>query len=213
MPDEPFSVIDDLYALLRFLNVDRAHLLGLSMGGSIALSFTVAHPEVVSALIPVASGLRGYSPSPEVLDRRSRVAAAVDSGDRSKLIALMLALWADGVTGRARSAVRARVGEIFEENVSTLFMKSSPHRDPPWQTIDRLSEIRAPTLIIVGDRDQPDILAIADLLEARIGGAVKVQIPGAAHMVNMEQPQEFNHLVLEFLKRREGAKHPPPCPR
>ncbi len=69
--------------------------------------------------------------------------------------------------------------------------------DPP--AIGRLGEIRVPTLVIVGDQDVPYIVDIAERLAAGIAAAKKTVISGAAHMVNMERPDEFNRIVLEFL--------------
>jgi 3-oxoadipate enol-lactonase len=76
-------------------------------------------------------------------------------------------------------------------------MCQSRCRIPP--AISRLSEIRVPTLIIVGDQDVRTILQIADILENGIVGAKKVVIPGTAHHLNMEKPEEFNRAVLDFL--------------
>ena len=71
--------------------------------------------------------------------------------------------------------------------------------DPP--ALGRLSAIRAPTLVLVGDRDSPVIRRIVDTLTARIPSSAVVVIPGAGHMVNMERPAEFNRAVLDFLTR------------
>jgi pimeloyl-ACP methyl ester carboxylesterase len=62
------------------------------------------------------------------------------------------------------------------------------------------AEIRVPTLIVVGDGDVPDILACSTVLEEGIAGARKVVLPGTAHMLNMEQPDAFNRVVLDFLR-------------
>jgi pimeloyl-ACP methyl ester carboxylesterase len=72
--------------------------------------------------------------------------------------------------------------------------------DPP--AIGRLGEIKTPTLIVIGEYDMPDILDIGNLLVGGVAGARKVIIPNAAHMVNMEQPAEFNRIVLDFLARQ-----------
>ncbi len=69
--------------------------------------------------------------------------------------------------------------------------------EPP--AIDRLAEIHIPTLFVVGDQDVADILKIGDLIVANVPGAQRVVIPGTAHHLNMEQPVEFNRIVLEFL--------------
>ena len=66
-------------------------------------------------------------------------------------------------------------------------------------TINRLTEIHIPTLILVGDHDVPYILQIADLLADGIKGSQKVVIPNTAHHLHMEEPELFNGIVLDFL--------------
>jgi pimeloyl-ACP methyl ester carboxylesterase len=70
--------------------------------------------------------------------------------------------------------------------------------DPP--TVDRLSEIGAPALILVGDSDQPRTLAAADLLASGLPNAQKVVMAGVAHLPNMERPEEFNRILLDYLE-------------
>jgi pimeloyl-ACP methyl ester carboxylesterase len=74
---------------------------------------------------------------------------------------------------------------------------SAPHIDPP--AAERLGQISAPTLVLVGDSDVPMVLEIADLLVDQIHGVTKHVFADTAHMVNMERPDEFNRVVLEFL--------------
>jgi len=69
--------------------------------------------------------------------------------------------------------------------------------EPP--AADRLHEIQAPTLVIIGDLDQPDVIQGADLLARSIPGAHKVVMPGTAHIPNLEQPEEFNRIALNFV--------------
>ncbi len=71
--------------------------------------------------------------------------------------------------------------------------------DPP--AVGRLGDIHVPTLVIVGDGDVPDVIETADMPETGIAGARKVVFPGVAHMVNMERPEEFNRIVLDFLSQ------------
>jgi pimeloyl-ACP methyl ester carboxylesterase len=72
--------------------------------------------------------------------------------------------------------------------------------EPP--AADRLPEIKAPTLAIIGDLDQPRTIQGADLLARSIPSARKVVMPGTAHLPNMERPEEFNRIVLDFLAER-----------
>ena len=64
---------------------------------------------------------------------------------------------------------------------------------------DRLSEIRVPTLILVGDRDRPSTRALAHELQGLIARSTVAEIEGAGHLLNMERPTEFNRLVIGFL--------------
>jgi 3-oxoadipate enol-lactonase len=112
-------------------------------------------------------------------------------------------MWTDG-PGRSPeevdSTVRERVRAMTTRNSNRPDDENAPFPqkiEPP--AITRLNEIHVPTLIIFGDQDVRDILIIADILESGIAGAKKVIIPGTAHHLNMEKPQEFNQLVLDFL--------------
>ncbi|MDP9437578.1 MAG: alpha/beta hydrolase, partial [Actinomycetota bacterium] len=82
-------------------------------------------------------------------------------------------------------------------------MQLGEELEPERPAASRLSGIRAPTLVIVGDEDRPRIVAAADLLEAELPDARKKVMPGTAHLPNMERPGQFNRLVLDFL---EGLK-------
>jgi pimeloyl-ACP methyl ester carboxylesterase len=70
--------------------------------------------------------------------------------------------------------------------------------EPP--AADRLPDVQAPTLLIVGDEDQPSVFAAADLLGRELPNVRKVVMHGTAHVPNMERPEEFNRIVLDFLK-------------
>jgi 3-oxoadipate enol-lactonase len=97
--------------------------------------------------------------------------------------------------------VRERVGEMqrraFELQVGVDDVEEV--RLVP-DLVDRLGEIRAPTLVIVGEEDQPDLHEVADRLERGIADARRATMAGAAHVPSMERPHEFDELVLGFLK-------------
>ncbi len=77
-------------------------------------------------------------------------------------------------------------------------------RPPETPAVDRLSEIKVPTLVVVGDLDRPETVASADLLEERLPNARKVVMPGTAHLPNLERPDDFNQIVLGFLDELDG---------
>jgi 3-oxoadipate enol-lactonase len=204
MPPGPFAHHDDLRGLLRALGVARAHVLGLSLGGGVALAFALAYPEAVTALIPVAAGAGGGDPPAALLRRWEEIEAAAKAGDLARAVEIELQMWVDGPL-RAPDQVDPTVRERVREMNTAIFRREARNEgtprplEPPAHR--RLGEVRAPTLVIVGDHDQPATVAGADLLARGIAGAGKVVVPGVAHMVNMERPAHFNRLVLDFLQR------------
>jgi 3-oxoadipate enol-lactonase len=204
---EPYSMERDLHSLLQFLGIEKTYVLGLSLGGTLAIDFTLQYPEMVDALITVGSGLSGFEwgePDQELMAKFAAMDEAFKSGDIARSVEISLQLWTDGpyrtpqqVDPQVRERVRAMTTHNYErgddEDVQPQEM------EPP--AAGRLSEIHVPMLIIAGGQDTEAILKIADTLEKSIAGAKKVAIPGTAHHPNMEKPQEFNRAVIEFLEQ------------
>src|SRR5579885_2709070 len=202
---EPYSMTRDLYSLLRFLSIEKTYILGLSMGGELAIDFTLQHPEMVDALITVSAALSGFVKSyPEDLQAKFvEMEEAFKRGDIARSVEISLQVWTDGPTrapGQVDPVVRERVRSMTAHNFSRdddEDVEPQPMEPPAF---GRLSEIRVPTLIIVGDKDVEFILKIAHTLEEGVAGAKKMVIPDTAHHLNMEKPGEFNRAVIEFLK-------------
>ncbi len=199
-PTVPYSNLNDLKDLLDWLSIDQAYVLGLSMGGSIAIDFTLAYPDHVAALIPVASGLSGYQVTANS-PLQDELRAAYARGDKARAVELSLRLWTDGpqrtpdqVDSRIRGRIRAMTVHTFD--LPDVDDVAQP-LDPP--ALGRLAEIHVPALFVVGDQDVADILKISDLFMTQVSGARRAIIPGTAHHLNVEKPAEFNRIVLEFL--------------
>ncbi|HKS30201.1 MAG TPA: alpha/beta fold hydrolase [Pyrinomonadaceae bacterium] len=196
----PYSHIDDLYALLKFLKVERASLVGLSLGSIIAVDFTLEHPEMVGALVLTSSGLRGHPSA------RNEKAAAIFKAAEVEGMGKAIEMWMEHpffATGKNVPGYTQRMKRMLADNFRYWGPTPAPIvlTWPPRPSIERLSEIKTPALVIAGLEDAPNILVIADTLEAKIAGAKKVLIPGVSHHLNMEKPKEFNKLVLDFLRR------------
>jgi pimeloyl-ACP methyl ester carboxylesterase len=101
----------------------------------------------------------------------------------------------------ARPKVAARIREIVKGNLQVWQRLPFGEQVPSPPAIERLADIKAPTLIIVGERDVADIQAIVKLLQRDVKGARTEVIAGAAHMPNMEDPQRVNQLLADFLRR------------
>ncbi|HLY30775.1 MAG TPA: alpha/beta fold hydrolase [Ktedonobacterales bacterium] len=203
LPPGPFSMSDDLYKLLQTLGVERTYLLGGSMGGGIAIDFTLTHPEMVAALIPMAAGISGRPPSPELIAAGERVDQALERDGVDAANELEMQIWVDGpkrTPDQVDPTVRKRIAEMNRralERGSEFERAQYQGLEPP--AIGRLSEVHTPTLVIVGDGDQPSVIESCALIAQQVPGAREVIMPGLAHAPNMERPEEFNQLVLDFL--------------
>jgi pimeloyl-ACP methyl ester carboxylesterase len=196
---EPFSSVDDLKALLDQLGYRAAHVVGLSMGGGIATSFAAVYPEATRSLVPVDANLWGYRFSDEWNQSFSSIGrAAVEAGvEAAKDRWLAHPLFAPA---NARPDVAARLRAIVGDYSGWHWLNRDGERGLSPPTIEHMSGMRVPTLVVVGELDLPDFLAIADRLSASIPHARKVVLPGVGHMSNMEDSVAFNAAVLDFLR-------------
>jgi 3-oxoadipate enol-lactonase len=205
----PYSDRQDLYELMKSLGIESAYLMGVSGGGSLAIDFTLEHPEMVDALIPVTAGVSGFRPSeeqmnayPEVVRLYSGLSEAFEQHDVARAVESSLELWTDGpgrLPGQAAPEIRERVRQMTTRNWERPDDEAQAETppvplDPP--AVGRLAAIGVPTLVILGEWDAPNPL---DKLAAQIPGAKKVVMAGTAHHPFMENPAEFNQIVLDFL--------------
>jgi 3-oxoadipate enol-lactonase len=201
----PFSIHEQAASLLRFLGLERAHVVGISFGGRIALDLALARPEMVSALILVCPSVSGEKPSDAVRQFGAEEEALLERGDLTAATELNLRMWVDGPrrnSDQVNPAVRERVREMQYHAFTIPMPEDIEERPLIPPAIGRLAEVRAPTLIVVGDYDIEEKLTLADRLASEISGARKVVVPGAAHMVTMEQPDIFNRIALDFLSEQ-----------
>lgn len=206
----PISYADrqDLLDLLTFLGIEKTYLLGLSLGGVIAIDFTLEHPNMVDALILVGSPVPGFPIallySEEQLEQeRTRWATfskAIQERNRPAMVdALMEDLTL--VPSSNCPAARQRVRNNLSEYSFAWVLDPAPRQELEPPAYERLTEIQVPTLIMLGAEDDPRLFKDADKLEQDIVGASRVMIPETHHMPNMEKPGEFNAIVLDFLDR------------
>ena len=199
-----FSYHEDVAALLRHLGEETAFVIGLSFGGLVATDFALAYPEMVSALVLGAPAVSGWEPSEELERFSTQEDELLEGGDLAGAAELNLRMWVDGphrAPDQVDPAVRERVREMQMDVFRVVVPDDAEDEplEPP--AMERLEEILVPTLIISGELDQPDFLEIADTLATRIPSAEKVVIPGVAHLLSMEKPEQFNRIVLDSLRR------------
>jgi len=202
-----FSNRDDLYNLLEILDIQQAHFVACSMGSLAVTDFALEHPEKVKSLVLVSPILSGYQyqglPPQPVLE----MIEARKAGKLEQAAELQAQIWADGpkrISDQSNREVHESVRQMSLDSLrlqadlirQTTFLIEEPLNPP---AIERLEQIKVPTLVIVGDLDDDSEVEIAEVLTTRIKGATEVIIKEGAHLPNMEKPEEFNRVVLDFL--------------
>jgi 3-oxoadipate enol-lactonase len=193
---EGYYHADDLKGLLDHLSIERAHILGLSLGGAIAIEFAAAYPSMTSALILVDSVLWGHNWSEEGSKRDGAVWAA-SSVEAARQSWLDHPLFTPALVNRSSAG---RLTQIVTDYSGWHWENNDPGLLPDPLAAQRLHEISAPTLVIIGELDLLDFQAIAQTLQQQIPNARTVTLHGVGHMSNMEDPERFNKAVLSFLK-------------
>ena len=193
-----YKAHEDLRALLDTLAIEQAHLVGLSGGGRICIDFALEYPERVSSLVLASPGLSGFNWSSN--DWIKPIWEAMLEGDSIRAAEL----WLESpymVPAMEQEELADRLRNLAIENSRVwahLDTKEAPLSPP---AVERLNELLAPTLLILGSRDIPDIHKIVKLLlDADIPDVRRVIFECSGHMVNMEQPEMFNKVLMDFLK-------------
>jgi pimeloyl-ACP methyl ester carboxylesterase len=194
----PFAHHDDVAHTLDALGIARAHVAGLSLGGSVALDLALAHPARVRSLALVDSALGGFAWSPEWTEAFRAVRAV---GRERGAFAARRAWAAHPLFATApRGALRALLAN--DAGIRWTTPPLARPLEPP--AAGRLAEVRVPTLVVVGERDLPDFHAIAAALAAGIPGARTVRIAGAGHLTPLESPGMVADTLRGFLADAPG---------
>jgi 3-oxoadipate enol-lactonase len=202
----PVSNRDAIRGAMDAESIDRAALVGVSLGGGTALELALESPERASALVLVGAGLPDHEWSDEVTSFFAAEEEALERGDLDEAVDANLRTWLAGPR-RSLDDIDPVLRELVGEMQRQAFKQQKGHDDvrvlrldPP--ASERFGEVKVPTLVVTGDEDVADIHRIADRLAVGIPGAERATIAGAAHLPNLERPDEFDRIVLGFL-----AKH------
>ena len=202
----PYQSHTDLRALLDHLGIERAHLVGLSLGGRIAVDFALTYPERVQSLVLVDPGLSGYMWDEAAMQEWTKpLVDAISKGDALGAADLWLK---SGFMAPAmeNSELAPRLTQLARANARVF---EHPDLEVPLSppAVDRLSEIRSPTLLLLGERDVTDEHRIVERLHREVPNSERVVFPGVGHVPNLESPEEFNRVVSVFLRKHSIGTH------
>ena len=195
--DSAFHPHEELAALLDELRLPRARLVGLSAGATVALDLATALPARVDRLVLVSPGL------PEIPVTASRewmrpIGEALRAGSPQRAAELW---WESpimaGTRARGDSAMRYRT--VVLSNASVWTQNAAAAQRPRPLAGDRLGQLRAPLLVVTGERDETGARAQADSIRSRAPGTMHRELAGAGHMISTERPRELAELLRSFL--------------
>ena len=202
-PDETFRSIDDLDAVIRHFGCERAHLIGSSQGGRIAIDYALTKPENVLSLVLVAPALSGavipLSYPPVIQSLMDELEQAEARADFESVNAIEARMWLDGplssenrVTGPARDL-------FLDMNGRALRHAPLNHEQSAPDAADHLHRLMQPAFVTWGDADFPHIKDRSKLIANTIPGARHLVMEDCAHLPNMERPAQFDEAILDFL--------------
>jgi pimeloyl-ACP methyl ester carboxylesterase len=200
---------DDVIAVLDHLKVDRAHLVGLSMGGFAALHVGMSYPDRARSLVIAGCG---YGAEPET---RQQFQAECESAAAS-----FETDWTEAARKHALGPTRVQfqnkdprgwaefAAQLQEHSPRghALTMRGVLMRRPSlWELVDSMKKMETPTLIVVGDEDVP-CLGPALLMKRHIPTSGLLVLPDSGHSINLEEPAAFNRALVEFLGRVDEGR-------
>jgi pimeloyl-ACP methyl ester carboxylesterase len=222
VPDDPEKYSqerarDDIRAVMDALDIDKAHVVGLSMGGFATLHFGFAYPDRARSLVIAGCG---YGASP---DKRAQFAAETEAAAR-RFEEQGMAAGAEAYgLGPSRVQFQNKDPRGWREFVDQLAQHSSrgsaltlrgvqQRRPSLFDLVERMKSIATPSLIVTGDEDWP-CLEPGLLMKRMISSAGLVIVPNSGHAVNLEEPAAFNEHLDDFFHVVENGRWPMRDPR
>jgi len=206
--NEIYRDADDLNALIDFLGIKKAHLCGLSFGSFVVFDFALSHPDKCLSLIPIGPRVAGDDldeyKTPNVDTLRPIIAMVIDIAKTKGAKEATNYLWTgDHAMGKAVVTTRTRHAllKMGYEYSWWRYLHGNKREFAFPMAIKKLNEIKIPTLIVTAEYDLALCKDVATMMAKEIPGAKLISIKGAGHIMNMDQPNEFNKAILEFINQ------------
>jgi pimeloyl-ACP methyl ester carboxylesterase len=208
---------EDIGAVLDHLRIDKAHVVGLSMGGFATLHFGFRHAAQARSLVVAGCG---YGAEPDKRDRFRAEAEAIAEFIAAQGIPVFAEKYAYGPTRvqfenkdpRGFAEFKAQLAEHSALGARNTQLGVQRERPSLYELVDQMKALTVPTLVLTGDEDWP-CLAPGILMKQHIPTAALAVMPNCGHAINIEDPDEFNRLVGGFLAQVDAGRWPTRDPR
>ncbi len=199
----------DLAAVIERLAPPAAHVVGLSKGAGIALECSLRRPELVRSLSLVGPLVPDFELPPAMIGSFRELARAIRSDGVQRAVHEKWLSHPLIAPAAARPGVRERLEAMvltFPAGEYLTAVRDAPDRE--WKVTDRLAEVAVPTLVVRGQGEVPEFVAMADMLQAGIPSARSVVVQGSGHLVPLENPEAMARILLEFLRGQAVSAEP-----
>lgn len=208
---------DDVRAILDHLAIDKAHIVGLSMGGFATLHFGLRHPTRARSLCVAGCGYGAEPARRERFRSESEATAAFIAGHGMEAFAAKYAFGPTRVQfenkdPRGFAEFRRMLAEHSPVGARNTQLGVQRERPSLYDLVDEMRRLTVPTLILTGDEDWP-CLTPGILMKQTIPSAALAVMPNCGHAINLEAPQEFNRIVGDFLGQVDAGRWPVRDPR
>jgi pimeloyl-ACP methyl ester carboxylesterase len=197
-----FWYYEDVYSLAKHLQLVPVNIIGCSLGGRVAIELALQYPTVVKSLILLSPGLKGYEyTNRNTLSWDNKLEKLIALDKKDEVADLLVHIWVVGLRRKRRNVdrgVTAFVKEMILDNYDAVVDRVE-EAELGFEVIPRLGEIKAHTLVIVGDEDLPDMLTISQIITTEISQAERIIVPNVAHKINLEMVDYTTNLILSFL--------------
>jgi 3-oxoadipate enol-lactonase len=194
------QIVADLHGLLSGLGIAQTHFVGLSMGGMIGQVFALKHPAMVQSLVLCDTTSRYPAGAAPIWEERIRT---VEGKGMEPTVEPTLGRWFTAPFRARRPDVMAKVAAMIRATPPQGYIGCC-HAIPKIDMTDRLGEIHAPALVIVGEEDPGTPVEMARDIHGALPGAELAILRSASHLSNLEQPDEFNRVLAGFLDKACG---------
>ena len=198
-----YSHENDLNTLYENLNLEKkVNLIGLSSGAEIAVDFYLKFPNKVNSLILVSPAISGMPENDETTDIDHKILETINLGENEQTVQLAYRhpVFLPAINN-------TRCNSLLREIIKNHDFQTTTNNPPTPSSLtaySKLKEIKVPTLVILGENDLNYFHMVSNILVRGISKSVLRTVTDSGHMVNMEQPDEFNKILLKFLANQKN---------
>lgn len=203
LPTKNYSPNADLLTLLDSLKIEKANFVGICMGALHAMEFAIEYPDKINTLAVSGISFLNWKYSDDVKKKHIEFSSIVTEGSDKAIETIKTdPFWKQTIPSDNYETAQRDFLRLLEEN-KRAFTANWQFKEQIFTTMDKISEIDKPVLVIRPEKEVDYMIEIADYLIEKLDNVKEVNIKAAGHLSNMEKPNEFNRIILAFIDKNK----------